>query len=228
MLKNQANSIAARRHPQLTPYWAAGLSFSRGRRIVLAEQSGAVGIYNLFTAERLQEFPPHRAEITAMRYMPRDRCLVTASWDRSLHTYDELSPEVKGSLIRQVRNAHVADVAALVDGALGERAQVRVRRERLGPEKLAQPLAGRRVEHEAERVRARDVLAHEHEPAVHDGLDREEGAVKLLDARRAVQRRLERRVVGAELVALLAGGSHLLELIEGVHLLDNLVEHCKS
>lgn len=34
MLKNQANSIAARRHPQLTPYWAAGLSFSRGRRIV--------------------------------------------------------------------------------------------------------------------------------------------------------------------------------------------------
>ena len=28
MLKNQANSIAARRHPQLTPYWAAGLSFS--------------------------------------------------------------------------------------------------------------------------------------------------------------------------------------------------------
>ena len=92
----------------------SGLSFdARGRRLLVADRAGAVGIRRVRDAAPLMSLGQHRAEVAGLVYAPQDRVVVTVGWDRCLHVYDELEENPDDALLRAVANAHAADITGV-------------------------------------------------------------------------------------------------------------------
>ncbi|KAH8098431.1 malate dehydrogenase [Aureococcus anophagefferens] len=92
----------------------SGLSFdARGRRLLVADRAGAVGIRRVRDAAPLMSLGRHRAEVAGLVYAPQDRVVVTVGWDRCLHVYDEREENPDDALLRAVANAHAADITGV-------------------------------------------------------------------------------------------------------------------
>ena len=81
------------------------------RKLVVADQAGNLTVHNYLNGALMYELkPPHKNEVTCLRYWNEDRCIVTAGWDRSLRIYDDYKTH---DLLRIVDNAHTSDIACL-------------------------------------------------------------------------------------------------------------------
>lgn len=86
---------------------------ARKRKLVLGTQSGVVLAVNAASGGLLKLADRrHDSEVTAARYIPGVRQLVTASWDQSLLLHDD-STAAALTGIKQVAGAHASDITAL-------------------------------------------------------------------------------------------------------------------
>ena len=110
------SGILCREHTAVTTTGAsvAGYAFdARGLRFLLADRSGCVTTHRVYDGSLLSSWTPHQAEIGALQYSPEDRVVVTASWDRAIHVYDESENNPRDALLRRVENAHESDIVGL-------------------------------------------------------------------------------------------------------------------
>lgn len=86
---------------------------SRGRQVLAATSKGAVIVLNGLDGHRLKEGAAHSQDIVGMAYNSEDCCIISASWDRTIHIHDDLADAETAPLLRSVTNAHEADITSL-------------------------------------------------------------------------------------------------------------------
>lgn len=106
-------------HALVSPKGAeiTGFAFdARGLRFYLADRYGSINLHHVHDGSVLSAWTPHQAEIGALVYSPLDRLVITCGWDRAIHIYDELQTQSTDALLRQVKNAHEADILCMALG----------------------------------------------------------------------------------------------------------------
>ncbi|KAJ8612508.1 hypothetical protein CTAYLR_003695 [Chrysophaeum taylorii] len=114
---NAHTGLLDREYVSLTPTGASttGISFNaRGLRVVAADRSGGVSTHASHDGSLLLSLEPHQAEVGALVYSPEDRIIITVSWDRAVHVYDERETKnARDALLRRLDNAHDVDIVAV-------------------------------------------------------------------------------------------------------------------
>ena len=84
----------------------------RQRKFVVGDQEGGVFVNNAINGVTMKTCERHLEEVSAVVYCEADRLIVSVSWDRCIHVYDERDPGC-APLLRLVYNAHAADIRSL-------------------------------------------------------------------------------------------------------------------
>jgi len=89
---------------------------AKGRKAIVASQDGSIVIFNNSNFSPIARLPSHSAEVTCLVYGDADKCILTASWDRSIRVYDDStdhSSSPASALLRSITDAHDADISQL-------------------------------------------------------------------------------------------------------------------
>ena len=62
----------------------------RQRKFFVGDAKGRITCHNYLNGVEMKEFESHASEVTALLYVDMDKCLVTASWDRSVCIHDDM------------------------------------------------------------------------------------------------------------------------------------------
>jgi WD40 repeat protein len=80
----------------------------RQRKFFVGDAKGRITCHNYLNGVEMKEFEPHASEVTALLYVDMDKCLVTASWDRSVCIHDDMDND-EGVVLRTIKG-HGKDV----------------------------------------------------------------------------------------------------------------------
>jgi WD40 repeat protein len=83
---------------------------ARQRKIVFGNANGELFVLNYLNGALLKSFAPHRTNVSALVYCKEDKCVLTASWDKSIRLYDDDSTN---PLLRCIIDAHESDIKCL-------------------------------------------------------------------------------------------------------------------
>ena len=82
----------------------------RARKVIVGCSDGRIQVYNFLNGALMKDCDvKHRRDVTAVVHTGADRCIITASWDRRLHVYDE-NYTSSLVLLRAVEDAHATDI----------------------------------------------------------------------------------------------------------------------
>lgn len=64
-------------------------------------QDGTITVLNFASGAVMKRaFHKHAGEVTAIAYVPEDRLIVSVSWDRNIHIYDEVGSNDMAVMVR--------------------------------------------------------------------------------------------------------------------------------
>ena len=61
----------------------------RGRKLILGDHSGRIGVINIKNGVLMKYLDPHASEITSLAYVHRSKCVISTSTDATVRIYDE-------------------------------------------------------------------------------------------------------------------------------------------
>jgi WD40 repeat protein len=81
----------------------------RLRKYIVGTSSGEVQVVNCHNGAVMKRLESHNREVSAVLYNNEDDCIITVSWDRSLHVYDD--HDKHGALLRCALGVSASDIS---------------------------------------------------------------------------------------------------------------------
>eukprot|EP00948_MAST-09A_sp_MAST-9A-sp1_P003172 g3172.t1 len=82
----------------------------RQRKLIVGTQKGDITEFSYRHGVYMKEFESHHKDIISLRYCGSDCTLISASWDREIRIYDDITPD-SGPLLRRMKNVHAKDIS---------------------------------------------------------------------------------------------------------------------
>ena len=102
-----------RTYYNISDYEITAVTFDdRKRKFIVANQKGEVNIFAFMNGRLMRKLAPHSQEVSCVSYCAENKCVLTASWDRSIRVYNDTDPDANEPT-REVINAHAADISTL-------------------------------------------------------------------------------------------------------------------
>lgn len=83
----------------------------RGRKVFIADHSGAIFVHNATTGCEIKRLTPHTKEVSGLIYCTGDKNIMSVSWDRSIAVHDESEKNPK--IWRNATNVHNGDITCV-------------------------------------------------------------------------------------------------------------------
>jgi len=83
----------------------------RGRKVFIADHSGAVYVHNATTGCEIKRLTPHAKEVSGLIYCTGDKNVITVSWDKSIVVHDESEKAPK--IWRNATHVHNGDITCV-------------------------------------------------------------------------------------------------------------------
>jgi len=83
----------------------------RQRKFFLGDSAGNITCHNYINGSLMKEFEAHQDQVTQLVYCDEDKCLLSASWDRSVCIADDMDND-EGVLLRTMKG-HGKDITCL-------------------------------------------------------------------------------------------------------------------
>jgi len=83
----------------------------RGRKVFIADHSGAIYVHNATTGCEIKTLTPHTKEVSGLIYCTGDKNIMSVSWDRSVAIHDESEKTPK--IWRNATNIHAGDITCV-------------------------------------------------------------------------------------------------------------------
>ena len=74
----------------------------RQRKFFLGDSAGNITCHNYINGSLMKEFEAHQDQVTQLVYCDEDKCLLSASWDRSVCIADDMDND-EGVLLRTMK-----------------------------------------------------------------------------------------------------------------------------
>lgn len=83
----------------------------RGRKVFIADHSGAIYVHNATTGCEIKRLTPHTKEVSGLIYCWGDKNVITVSWDKSIVVHDESEKTPK--IWRNATHVHNGDITCV-------------------------------------------------------------------------------------------------------------------
>lgn len=83
----------------------------RERRLIIGDEAGVIGIYNILNGTLIQKLESHSADICALGYCSSSKCILSASWAGRVSIHLDSGDKMR--ILRQI-DGHATDITCMV------------------------------------------------------------------------------------------------------------------